>query len=90
MKPALEGLERLQFVSLKNAVLCANCELISEVTEACCPACGSKALLSISRVLGGTVQEHPPAIEAQVGDASAWDELAADGPVTTGLVTAFS
>ncbi len=41
-------------VRLQTAVLCANCEVISEGTNGHCGACGSQALLSLSRILGGT------------------------------------
>ena len=41
-----------QFLSLQSAVFCAECELISENTTPYCLACGSKAMLSLSRVLG--------------------------------------
>src|SRR5579864_2344820 len=45
-----------QFLSLQSAVFCAECELISENTTPYCLACGSKAMLSLSRVLGGSLR----------------------------------
>src|SRR5215470_16521786 len=45
----------LHFVSLPTAVFCVACELISQNTTPCCLACGSKAVLSLSRVLGGSM-----------------------------------
>lgn len=43
-------------VRLEKAVLCANCDFISEGVNGHCAACGSEALLALSRVLGGTIQ----------------------------------
>jgi hypothetical protein len=40
-------------VRLQHAFLCANCEVISECTHGRCAACGSQALLGLSRILGG-------------------------------------
>src|SRR5690348_2599301 len=46
----------VSFVGLQSAVFCAECELISANSTPCCLACGSRALLSLSRVLGGSLQ----------------------------------
>ena len=43
-------------VRLQKAVLCANCELISEGINGHCASCGSQSLLNLSRVLGGTME----------------------------------
>jgi hypothetical protein len=43
-------------VRLQEAVLCVNCDVISEGVNGHCAACGSEALLALSRVLGGTIQ----------------------------------
>lgn len=60
MKAIEEDLKELTFIHLHSAVLCANCELIAnETREGCCSACGSKAITSISRLLGGTVLPLP-------------------------------
>src|ERR1035441_141133 len=47
-------------VRLQKAVLCANCEVISEGLNGHCAGCGSQSLLSLNRVLGGTVESEPP------------------------------
>jgi len=47
-------------VRLQSAVLCANCEVISEGTNGHCAACGSQALLSLSRILGGPLDVSLP------------------------------
>jgi len=46
----------VNFVSLPTAVFCVQCEMISANNTPCCLACGSKAVLSLSRVLGGSVR----------------------------------
>lgn len=45
----------VNFVSLQSAVFCAECELISQNNTPYCLACGSQALLSLPRVLGGSL-----------------------------------
>jgi GAF domain-containing protein len=44
------------FLSLQKSVFCAECELISENSTPYCLACGSKAVLGLSRVLGGSLR----------------------------------
>jgi len=41
---------------LQKAVLCVNCEIISEGRNGHCVSCGSQSLLSLTRVLGGTIE----------------------------------
>jgi hypothetical protein len=43
-------------ICLQHAVLCANCEIISEPHNGRCSACGSEAVLSLSNVLGGPLR----------------------------------
>jgi putative methionine-R-sulfoxide reductase with GAF domain len=45
------------FLQLQNTVFCVSCELISYNNSTKCLACSSTALLSLSRVLGGTIRE---------------------------------
>jgi GAF domain-containing protein len=49
-------LRDLSFVRLQTAVFCVDCELISENSSPACLACGSRAVLSLARVLGGSLQ----------------------------------
>jgi hypothetical protein len=57
---AIKGLEELNVVRLKDALLCANCELIvNETLHGACPACNSNALMSLARLLGGTIENQP-------------------------------
>ena len=56
MNAIMDELKELTFIHLHEAFLCANCELIAnQMHDGACPACGSKALMSLSRLLGGTV-----------------------------------
>lgn len=52
-------------VCLQNAVLCADCEVISDSPNDTCRVCGSHSLLSLSYILGGAL----PAQRAQVVEA---------------------
>lgn len=53
----LDSLRELNFVPLQAAVLCADCEIITENSGGQCRICGGRALLSITRVLGGPIGE---------------------------------
>src|SRR6202158_1415822 len=46
----------VNFVSLQAAVFCVQCELLSENNTPQCLACGSGAVLSLARVLGGSLR----------------------------------
>jgi len=46
----------IHFVELQTAVFCVECELISKNNTPQCLACGSRAVLSLSRVLGGSLR----------------------------------
>src|SRR5579863_2409289 len=46
----------IHFVSLQAAVFCVSCEIISKNNTPYCMACGSQAVLSLSRVLGGSLR----------------------------------
>jgi anaerobic ribonucleoside-triphosphate reductase len=47
----------ISFLSLQTAVFCVECELISKNNTPYCMACGSRAVLSLSRVLGDLCAE---------------------------------
>jgi GAF domain-containing protein len=46
----------VNFVSLQSAVFCVQCELLSDNNTPRCLACGSNAVLSLSRILGGSLR----------------------------------
>ncbi len=45
-------------IHILNAVLCADCEVISDSAGDTCVVCGCRSLLSLGRVLGGTIGEQ--------------------------------
>jgi len=45
----------VSFIRLQAAVFCAECELISQNNTTNCLSCGSKALLNLSRLMGGSL-----------------------------------
>jgi hypothetical protein len=45
-------------VPLGNAVFCVNCEMISDSTHDLCTVCGSRSLVGLFRVLGGTLRKR--------------------------------
>ncbi len=46
----------VNFISLQSAVFCVQCELLSQNNTPRCLACGSGAVLNLSRVLGGSLR----------------------------------
>ncbi len=50
-----QSLHDLNFVPLQGAVLCADCEIITESQGGRCRICGGSGLLSLARVLGGPI-----------------------------------
>ncbi|MGO9443024.1 MAG: GAF domain-containing protein [Terriglobales bacterium] len=51
----------VNFVPLQSATFCIQCELISTNSKPYCLACGSQALLGLSRVLGGSLLQEQTA-----------------------------
>jgi GAF domain-containing protein len=51
----------VSFVPLQSATFCVQCELISTSNKPYCLACGSHALLGLSRVLGGSLRSQQTA-----------------------------
>ena len=43
----------LNSISLQSAVLCADCDVVSDSPHDHCLVCGSRSLFNISRLLGG-------------------------------------
>jgi hypothetical protein len=48
-----ERIRQLNAISLRNAVLCADCDTVSDSPHDECLVCGSRSLFNISRALGG-------------------------------------
>jgi putative methionine-R-sulfoxide reductase with GAF domain len=51
----------VNFVPLQSATFCVQCELISTNSKPYCLACGSHAVLGLSRVLGGSLRNQQTA-----------------------------
>jgi putative methionine-R-sulfoxide reductase with GAF domain len=51
----------VNFVPLQSASFCVQCELISTSNKPSCLACGSQSLVSLSRVLGGSLRNQQTA-----------------------------
>jgi len=51
----------VDFVPLQSATFCVQCELISTSRKPYCLACGSQALVGLSRVLGGSLRNQQTA-----------------------------
>jgi putative methionine-R-sulfoxide reductase with GAF domain len=51
----------VNFVPLQSATFCVQCELISTNSRPYCLACGNNTLLSLSRVLGGSLRHQQTA-----------------------------
>jgi GAF domain-containing protein len=49
------------FLSLQTAIFCVQCELLSANNTPSCLACGSKSVLSLSRLFGGSLRAQPTA-----------------------------
>jgi putative methionine-R-sulfoxide reductase with GAF domain len=56
-----ETFKDTHFVPLQSATFCVQCELISSNSRPHCIACGSRSLLSLSRVLGGSLLQQQTA-----------------------------
>ena len=58
----------LSSLPLLEAVLCADCEIISNSAGDRCEICGSPSLLSLGRVLGGSVEGPRAAVVQSDGN----------------------
>jgi hypothetical protein len=48
----------LNTVALEYAVLCAECDVVSDSPHDTCMVCGSRSLVNICRILGGKLPKH--------------------------------
>jgi len=58
MSAGADAQETLRAVPLLNAVFCADCETISNSPHDVCTICGSHSLVSLFRMLGGTLRSQ--------------------------------
>jgi hypothetical protein len=52
----------LNAVALQNAVLCAECDVVSDSPQDQCPICGSRSLFNIARMFGGNLPQNRAAL----------------------------
>lgn len=52
----------LNAVALQNAVLCAECDVVSDSPHDRCLVCGSRSLFNIARMLGGSLPRERAAL----------------------------
>lgn len=61
----------LNAVPLQSAVLCAECDVVSDSPHDTCLVCGSHSLFNVARVFGGSLpQRRASMIARQPGEAS--------------------
>lgn len=61
----------LNAIALQHAVLCAECDVISDSPHDRCMVCGSPSLVNMSRVLGGNLPKNRAAlIAAETGEST--------------------
>lgn len=52
----------LNAVALQNAVLCAECDVVSDSPHDRCLVCGSRSLFNIARMFGGNLPQNRTAL----------------------------
>ena len=62
---ALERGRVLNAVALQNAVLCAECDVVSDSPHDTCLVCGSRSLFNIARMFGGKLPQERASLIAQ-------------------------
>jgi hypothetical protein len=60
-----------QFLALGNAVFCLDCEVISNGQGDECPACRSRSLVNLARMLGGSLLSQK--LNVQNGEVALFD-----------------
>ena len=48
----------LNAIALKNAVLCADCDVVTDSPHDKCLVCGSRSLFNIAKILGGNLPDE--------------------------------
>jgi hypothetical protein len=52
----------LNAIALQKAVLCAECDVVSDSPHDTCLVCGSRSLFNIARMFGGTLPQNRTAL----------------------------
>ena len=61
----MQGPRVLNAIPLENAVLCAECDVVSDSPHDICLVCGSHSLFNIARVFGGKLPKKRAALVVQ-------------------------
>jgi hypothetical protein len=59
---ASQGCRCLNAVVLQNAVLCAECDVVSDSPHDTCLVCGSRSLFNVARMFGGNLPQNRAAL----------------------------
>ena len=59
---ASQGSRSLNAVALQHAVLCAECEVVSDSPHDRCLVCGSRSLFNIAHMFGGNLPQNRAAL----------------------------
>ena len=62
VESAPERVRVLNAVALQNAVLCAECDVVSDSPHDRCLVCGSRSLFNIARLFGGNLPPNRAAL----------------------------
>ncbi|MGA8443343.1 MAG: hypothetical protein WB762_26525 [Candidatus Sulfotelmatobacter sp.] len=62
VESAPERVRVLNAVALQNAVLCAECDVVSDSPHDTCLVCGSRSLLNIASLFGGNLPPNRAAL----------------------------
>ena len=57
-----QGSRSLNAVALQHAVLCADCDVVSDSPHDRCLVCGSRSLFNIAHVFGGNLAQNRAAL----------------------------
>jgi hypothetical protein len=63
---AAERRRVLNAVALQNAVLCAECDIVSDSPHDTCLVCGSHSLFNVARIFGGNLPKERARLTPQV------------------------
>ncbi len=65
LESAAERGRVLNAVALQNAVLCAECDVVSDSPHDVCLVCGSRSLFNIARLFGGNLPKERASLIAE-------------------------
>ena len=69
VETGLDRVPTLNAIRLTNAVLCVECDVLSDSPHDHCLVCGSRSLFNLGRLLGGMPKERAKVVEEQEAPA---------------------